>query len=86
MQGRRYGDGKGVGKGRAVADPQDEARTRMRVGMSRRTRTRMRMPHLMASFTITALYVWTMLVACQSLFAHVLASVCALGYLDAGEK
>jgi len=82
MQGHRYGDGKGVGKGRAVADPQDEARTRMR--MSRRTRTRMRMPHLMASFTITALYVWTMLVACQSLFAHVLASVCALGCLDAG--
>jgi len=82
MQGHRYGDGKGVGKGRALADPQDEARTRMRM----RTRTRMRMPHLMASFTITALYVWTMLVACQSLFAHVLASVWALGYLDAGEK
>jgi len=82
MQGHRYGDGKGVGKGRAVADPQDEARTRMRM----RTRTRMRMPHLMASFTITALYVWTMLVACQSLFAHVLASVWALGCLDAEEK
>jgi len=77
-----------VGKGRAVADPQDEARTRMRMGMSgsTRTRTRMRMPHLMASFTITALYVWTMLVACQSLFAHVLASVWALGCLDAEEK
>jgi len=86
MQGRRYGDGKGVGKGRPVADPQDEARTRMRMGMSVRTRTRMRMPHLMASFTITALYVWTMLVACQSLFAHVLASVWALGCLDAEEK
>lgn len=43
----------------------------------------MRMPHLMASFTITALYVWTMLVACQSLFAHVLASVCILGWLTA---
>jgi len=82
MQGHRYGDGKGVGKGRALADPQDEARTRMRM----RTRTRMRMPHLMASFTITALYVWTMLVACQSLFAHVLASVWALGCLDAEEK
>jgi len=82
MQGHRYGDGKGVGKGRAVADPQDEGRTRMRM----RTRTRMRMPHLMASFTITALYVWTMLVACQSLFAHVLASVWALGCLDAEEK